>query len=952
MADNPLCRLNEYGQSVWLDFIDRQLVTTDRLQQLIDKYCVSGITSNPTIFEKAIAEGADYDEQLRQLVGVGLTSPEDLFVELAVSDIQRAADILRPIFDRTEGKDGFVSMEVAPNLAHDTEGTIAAANFLWDRLERPNVMIKIPATTEGIPAIERSIAAGLNINVTLIFALASYENVAEAYIRGLEERDRAAKPLSSRSVASFFVSRVDTAVDKLLEQKLEERPDDENLRSLLGKAGIANSVLAYEKFEEIFHGDRFRPLREKGASVQRMLWASTSSKNPRYRDVYIAEALIGPDTIDTMPPQTIEAFADHGQVAETVRRDYAGAHRVMEQLAVAGIDMDAVTQQLLDAGVQSFANSYNALIRTIAVKADAIMGGLGSRQHLDLGPQTALVEGEVENAAAAGLVRRIWERDPDVWKPGDADHAKVIKNRLGWLDVVDTMRGEAAHLHAFGVEVRESGVRDVVLCGMGGSSLCPEVLRTSFGSAAGYPTLHVLDTTDPVAIDQLTKAIDPHRSLFVIASKSGGTVETLCHLAHFWEVVRAAGLPHPGRAFVAITDPGSTLAETARQRGFRRVFENPPDIGGRYSALSYFGLVPAALAGIDIKTLLDRGADMARQCRPEMYPSLNCGLVLGTAMGLLWSAGRDKLTILAPPRIAAFGLWAEQLLAESTGKENRGIIPVGGEPIGDPGVYGEDRLFVVLRLGEDRDFDARVGALRSAGYPVVTLEMRDLYDLGAEFFRWEFATAVAGARLAIDPFDEPNVQESKDNTKRILGIVERDGSLPRLDEPEAGAQETVDALLAELHAGDYFAILAYLTPSEDAEAALQDLRVAIRDSHRVATTLGFGPRYLHSTGQLHKGGPDKGVFLQLTADDPVDVPIPGQAYTFSTLKQAQALGDLQSLHAHGRRAKRLHVAGALAKTLGKLAAEVRKRGVVAGVDGHENWRTATPVTTAPEKAAR
>jgi glucose-6-phosphate isomerase/transaldolase/glucose-6-phosphate isomerase len=403
---------------------------------------------------------------------------------------------------------------------------------------------------------------------------------------------------------------------------------------------------------------------------------------------------------------------------------------------------------------------------------------------------------------------------------------------------------------------------------------------------------------------------------------------------------------------VAITDPGSSLAETARQRGFRRVFENRPDIGGRYSALSYFGLVPAALAGIDIKTLLDRAADMARQCKAETYPSLNCGLVLGTAMGLLWSAGRDKLTILAPPRIAAFGLWAEQLLAESTGKENRGIIPVGGEPIGDPGVYGEDRFFIALRLGEDRDFDARVGALRSAGYPVVTLEMRDLYDLGAEFFRWEFATAVAGARLAIDPFDEPNVQESKDNTKRILGIVERDGSLPRVEEPEADAQETLDALLAELRQGDYFAVLAYLTPSDDNEAALQDLRVAVRDSHRVATTLGFGPRYLHSTGQLHKGGPDKGVFLQLTGDDAVDVPIPGQAFTFSTLKQAQALGDLQSLHAHGRRARRLHVAGALAATLGKLAAAVRKRGATTGGDGHESWRTKTPAASAPEKAAR
>ena len=376
MAKTPLQQLADHGQSVWLDFISRDLVNSDQLQRLMDEANVTGMTSNPTIFEKAIEQGTSYDEQLRSLVGAGITNPDDLFLEVAVRDIQRAADTLRPVYDRTGGGDGFVSLEVVPALAHDTEATIAMAKHFWAKVERPNLMIKVPATPEGMPAIEELIAAGLNINVTLIFALAAYEAVAEAYIRGLERRAAEGKPLTNRSVASFFVSRVDTETDKRLEAKLAERPGDAEIEGLFGTAAIANAVLAYEKFEEIFRGERFRELREQGAAVQRPLWASTSAKNPKYRDVVYAEALIGPDTVDTMPLATIEAFADHGVVrGDTVREDYAGAHRVIERLRAAGIEIDTVTQQLLEAGVKSFADSYDELITGIAEKVDALHGG-------------------------------------------------------------------------------------------------------------------------------------------------------------------------------------------------------------------------------------------------------------------------------------------------------------------------------------------------------------------------------------------------------------------------------------------------------------------------------------------------------------------------------------------------------------------------------------------------
>jgi transaldolase / glucose-6-phosphate isomerase len=938
---NPLQLLTEHGQSVWLDYISRELVTTDRLQRYVEEDCVSGLTSNPTIFQKAVAEGDEYDEHLRQLVQAGVASPDELFLGIAISDIQRAADTFRDIYDRTGGRDGFVSLELAPALAHDTDGSVAAAQMLWERVERPNLMIKVPATQEGIPAVERLIAAGVNVNITLIFALTAYEQVAEAYVRGLERRAERGEEVNVRSVASFFVSRVDTAVDKIIERRLQEDPGNKELESLLGTAAIANAQLAYETFEQIFRGERFAALREKNAAVQRPLWASTSAKNPRYRDVVYAEALIGPDTVDTMPPQTIEAFKDHGIVAGDTVRGYEWAHDVMRRLDAAGIDMDEVTADLLDAGLESFAASYDELIHSIAVKADQMRGGLGRREELHLGADTDIVETAVSTSHAARLVHRIWEHDPNVWKPDDTAHAKEITQRLGWLDVVDWMRQRLPEVRRIAADLRTEGIEDVVVLGMGGSSLCPEVLRQSFGKQEGHPTLHVLDTTDPVAIKQLSDALDPRRSLFVVSSKSGGTLETLSHFAHFFDLVARAGVETPGRHFVAVTDPGTSLQTLAEQHKFRHVFENRPDIGGRYSALSYFGIVPAALAGIDAGKLLDRAAKMTAQCGPDVYPPLNAGLVLGTAMGLLHSMGRDKVTILAPPPIASFGLWAEQLIAESTGKEGKGIVPIAAEPLGDPDVYGGDRLFVALRLGDNPEFDRAVQALEQSDQPVVTLILDDLYDLGAEFFRWEFAVAVAGASLQVDVFDQPNVQESKDNTSAVLQHYLEAGHLPRHEEPAVDdegiaihgdiprdAATPGDALREFLeHAipGDYVALLAYVPPTESNQAAFQELRVAIRDRREVATTFGFGPRYLHSTGQLHKGGPNIGVFLEFTVDDPVDVPIPRQQYTFSVLKQAQALGDLQSLRAHDRRVINLHISGDLAAAVRSLTAAVREQ---------------------------
>ena len=927
---NPLQQLGAHGQSIWLDFISRELVTTGELERKVKEDNVTGLTSNPTIFQKAIAEGTDYDTQIKELVAAGVTDPNEMFFRLAISDIQRACDIFRPIYERTGGSDGFASLEVAPDVAHDTEGTISQVRSLWARIDRPNVMIKIPATVEGLPAIGACLNRGQNINVTLIFALQMYDRVIDQYMNALSARQERGESLDIHSVASFFVSRVDTAVDKMLQEKLADDPGNPVLESLMGKAAIANARLAYQKFQQRFGEARFQRLADAGARVQRPLWASTSAKNPNYRDVVYAEALIGPDTVDTMPPNTIDDFRDHGIVAEdTAPEGYDDAARVIEQLRGVGIDIDVVTQNLLDAGVETFAVAYNEMIHDLVIKADRLHGGFTGRQHYDLGSSgdavTAARQPDTETVAG-----RIWRRDPDLWKPGDAAAAAVIRNRLGWLDVTETMAGRVAELNGLGSEFREARWTDCVLMGMGGSSLCPEVLRTSFGSAPGQPVLHVLDTTDPVAIAELTRALDPRRTGFIVSSKSGKTLETLSHFAHFWKFVDDAGIPEPGRHFIAVSDPGTSLTQTAQERSFRRVFQNPEDIGGRYSALSYFGLVPAAVMGIDIKALLARAHAMRWLCASRVPGDLNPGLALGTVFGMLHDRGRDKVTILASDRIAAYSLWAEQLIAESTGKEGKGIIPIGSEPIGDPSAYGDDRLFIALRLGDDPIFDPAVDALRRAGLPVVTFDLSDLLDLGAEFFRWEFATAVAGAALHIDAFDEPNVQESKDNTNAVLARYEQDGALPQ-EQPAASADgisvfgnisgSPTDAIRQHLDTaqhGDYVALMAYITPNAANEAAVQRLRMQIRNFRAIATTFGFGPRFLHSTGQLHKGGPNTGVFIQITGDDREDVPIPDQPFTFSVLKRAQAAGDLQSLRTHGRRVIRIHISGDLIEGLDRL----------------------------------
>jgi transaldolase / glucose-6-phosphate isomerase len=544
-----------------------------------------------------------------------------------------------------------------------------------------------------------------------------------------------------------------------------------------------------------------------------------------------------------------------------------------------------------------------------------------------------------------GKMRRLWQRDPSLWTGNDEG------DWLGWLDIVEEQIAQQDQLHKLTKEVQLRGFQHVVLLGMGGSSLCPEVLRKTFGRITHFPTLHVLDSTDPVQVKTLEHLIDIPKTLFIVSSKSGTTLEPNIFKQYFFERARqAVGAVKVGSHFMAITDPGSKLQQVAESDRFLHTFFGRPSIGGRYSALSNFGMIPAALIGVDTKNFLAQAAEMVRSCGPEVAIDQNPGAMLGIILGTAAKTGRDKVTMITSPRIADLGAWLEQLLAESTGKDGKGIIPVDREALGDPDVYDDDRLFAYLRLESAPEAvqDAKVAALERAGHAVVQIPVASIYDLGAEFLRWEIATAVAGSILGINAFNQPDVEASKIATRSLTSEYEKNGSLPaetpivendgaKLFADEINAAELAKAAVGDttligylkahlrrLKPGDYFALLGYIQMNAENEQSLQSIRHAVRDNRRVATCLGFGPRFLHSTGQAYKGGPNSGVFLQITCDDPVEVSVPGQKYTFGVVKAAQARGDFQILAERGRRALRVHLGSNLKAGLAALQTAVRK----------------------------
>jgi transaldolase/glucose-6-phosphate isomerase len=945
---NPLLQLERAGQSVWLDYLHRNIMANGQLKRWIEEDGLKGMTSNPSIFEKAIGEGGDYDAPLQALLERGDLEAADLYERLAIADIQAAADQFRPVYDRLEGADGYVSLEVSPYLAMDTEATISEARRLWRAVDRPNVMIKVPGTPPGAPAIGRLIGEGVNVNVTLLFGLDAYRAVAEAHMAGLEAFQAAGGDLAKvRGVASLFVSRIDTQIDKAIDRRLETAAaaQADGLRALRGKVAIANAKLVYRAYLEMLDTPRWKALAAAGAAPQRLLWASTGAKDPAYSDVLYVESLIGPDTINTMPVKTLDAFRDHGAVRPTLTEGVEAARGVLAAAEALGLELNAVTDRLVVEGVRQFAEAFDRLLATVAEKRAQILGDRLNQQTVSLpAALEAKVADALERARAQAWGRRLWSKDPSLWT-GDGEG--------GWLGWLEAAQGEAVDvgaLAAFQSEVKAAGFSHAVLLGMGGSSLGAEVLSQVFGAQPGFPDLVILDSTDPAQIRRVEAQIDIARTLFIVSSKSGSTLEPDLLRRHFLaSATRALGEDRAPAHFIAITDAGSALEAAARTASFRRVFHGEAQIGGRYSVLSNFGLVPAAIMGLDVGAFIQAGQAMVKACGPSAPPAANPAIVLGLTLAEAAKAGRDKVCLLLPDPISDLGGWLEQLLAESTGKDGKGLIPVAAEPLGEAGVYGPDRLFVRVRLGGgvEPSLDARVRALADLGHPIVEIVLAGRQTLGQEFFRWEMATAIAGAAIGLNPFDQPDVEASKARTRALTDASERTGGLPprRPLATSDGLTLFADAANAEVleqasntrsldgylgahfrraHPGDYLGLLAYLDRSADHVAALQEVRGFIRDRTQLATVLGFGPRYLHSTGQAYKGGPNSGVFLQITAAPAEDIPAPGRRCGFGMVEAAQARGDLEVLEARDRRVVRLDLGRDVAGGLKRLAAAVER----------------------------
>ena len=941
---NPLEALQDYGQSVWLDYIRRSLITSGELQRLITEDGLVGVTSNPSIFEKAIVGSNDYKDLLESR-HLHSGEPKTLFERLAIRDVQEAADLLRPIYAKTKKRDGYVSLAVSPHLARDTRRTLEEARRLWRAVGRQNAMIKVPATQEGIPAIEELISEGINVYVTLVFGREVYERVATAYIAGLERFSAGGgDPSGVASVASLLISWIDTAIDGIIAERLKTSAsagDQVLLRGLVGKVAIANAKLVYQSYLELCSGARWQALSGRGAQTQRLLWASTSGKNPKYRDVLYVEELIGPDTVNAIPLATFDAFRDHGRPRESLTEDVEGADDTMETLARVGISIKETTEKLVSEGIKSFVEAFDNLIAILDRRDRALGATKINRQSFSLpAVLAAQVKTALEDWRVNGKMRRLWARDATLWT--GADEA----DWLGWLGITEAQLEDADHWKRIAEEVRIAGYRHAALLGMGGSSLCPEVIRMTFGKVPGFPELHVLDSTDPAQIKTFESKLDLANTLFIVSSKSGGTLEPNIFKQYFYErVKKIVGEKETGNRFIAITDPGSKLHQVAEGNHFRHVSFGWPSIGGRYSALSNFGLLPAALMGVDVPKFLARTEEMVHACSASVPTDENPGLVLGAILSVAASRfGSDKVTIVTSPRLHDLGAWLEQLLGESTCKAGKGLVPVDRESLGPPEVYGKDRLFAYIRLesGADAEQDAAIAAIERAGHPVVRILMDEIYDLGEEFFRWEIATAVAGSIIGINVFNQPDVEASKVITRRLTSeyeqtgklrpedpIFESDGIMLFTDEKNAAALNKVagreqsltgylKAHLCRLRAGDYFAVLGYLEMNEAHEAQLQKIRHAVRNVRRVATCLGFGPRFLHSTGQAYKGGPNSGVFLQITCENALDLPVPGQKYTFGVVKAAQARGDFQVLAERGRRALRVHLGADVESGLDKV----------------------------------
>jgi len=907
--------LEKIGQSLWYDNIQRVMLQNGEIEGMISRGEIKGMTSNPSIFQNAITKSTDYTTQLQTLAWAGYSS-EEIFWNLAIDDVQRAADLFTDTYRNSNKKDGYVSLEVNPNLAHNTSGTVKEALELWGRVDRSNLMIKVPATIEGVPAIRELIGNGINVNVTLVFSYERYAQVIEAFLSGIEDRLGKGEAVDSiASVASFFVSRVDTKVDGYLGEYMKNHaPETKQLRNMMGKAAIYNAKKAYQLFLREFNSQRFQKIKMHGVKPQRPLWASTSTKNPEYRDVIYIEELIGADSVNTVPPATLLAFLDHGVVVDQITKNLDPIQTYFSSLEKYSISIDKVTEELELDGVQAFSDAYNKLIDVIEERRVKVTQGLGS---LETNVKICL-----KNLAGSNFSTRLFNHDPSLWTQSSEGQREIVQ-RLDWLEAPWKTGEVLKQIEGLLSELKKEGFTHALILGMGGSSLAPEVFAAINGRNDLGLAVSILDSTHPEEVLAVEKRIPLDKTLFIVSSKSGTTAEINAFYNYFYEKLQKTLGSHVGSHFLAITDPGTRLANLATEKKFRRIITANPKVGGRNSALTAFGLVPAALTGIDTDELIKQTVYNAKWFRPEYPVSENPGIVLGAILGTAALNGMDKLTILADADWVPFGAWMEQLVAESSGKEGKGILPISEEPFSSAANYQNDRLFAYLR--KNGEYDSLVSELNENGHPVVIFDVNSSYDLGYQFYLWEVATATACSIIGVNSFDQPDVQDAKTRTLAGIEAFRKTGQFiidaPVFKTPEFSvySNQKIKNLKAETplvviyeflesnaDKNGYVALNAFVCRNDKNKQILSNLREWILEEFGMASTLGFGPRFLHSTGQLHKGGPENGLFIMITNTPSEDVAISGEGITFGKLCFAQSLGDESALISRGRKVLRIH----------------------------------------------
>jgi len=915
---NKSKKLHQLKQAVWFDNIDRDLIKNGWLRDQIEKEIIFGLTSNPSIFHKAITTGNSYSMDIQSMSWAGLDT-KLIYEHLVIDDIKSVSDLLYTTYETTKQVDGYVSLEVDPTFANNPELTIKEAKRLWKLVDRKNLMIKVPATRAGIPAIKELIASGINVNVTLIFSANRYLEVMDAYFSGLEERIKNNLPISQiHSVASLFVSRLDVKIESKLAEIIQSgKVKEKVVQPCLGRSAILNALYTYEEFDTSRNTERFRKIAEKGGNIQRPLWASTGTKNASYSDVLYVEGLLLPDTVNTVPPKTLTAFLDHGK-CEVV--DYSAGKSEFEiienKLDNFGVNFKDVWIELEEEGVAAFISAQKDLFEAIDSQHDYFQRSLGG---LD-----AQIKARMETLKSRDFSAKFFTPDAALWttKPSEVDE---VLHRLGWIDAPISSKAIIDEADALLKELKKDGFTHALVLGMGGSSLAPEVFSKVFNdgitSKEGGLALSILDSTDPIQIDEKIHEIPIEKTVFIISSKSGTTAEVKALLAYFWKLVEETNRQSPGEHFIVITDPGTPLENLGLEKKFRKVFNAATNVGGRYSALIAFGIVPAVLAGINGYRLLRAADHMRIKCGQSSPIEKNPGFALGSVIAEAYFNNRDKVTILTDPVYSAFGSWLEQLVAESSGKSGKGILPIDREPIVSAANYSNDRVFYYLR--SSGKLDGLVDALVDLNHPVLVSHLADKFDLAAEIYKWEIAIAAACSFIQVNPFNQPNVQESKSITHEMISAYKQNPILKErnlvfsndkfsvygkmeIERKEKTTKEIIEGFLT-INTGDYISINAFLPRIEAYENVLQQLRKHLLKKYSVPVTLGFGPRFLHSTGQLHKGGKNNGLFLIISQEAPIDFKIPGEGMNFSILEKAQALGDMQALEQNNRRVLRIHI---------------------------------------------